>query len=59
MAVLPSIAVRDELAAGVLMEAETLPGLAETFFAVTIGRRFPNAIVRSLLDGVDGTFSAS
>jgi len=54
LAVLPSIAVRDELASGALIEADSLPGLAETFFAVTIGRRFPNPIVRSLLDGVEG-----
>lgn len=53
MAVLPSIAVRDELASGALIEADSLPGMAETFFAVTIGRRFPNPIVRSLLDGVE------
>ena len=53
LAILPSIAVRDELTSGTLIEAESLPGLAETFFAVTIGRRFPNPIVRSLLDGVD------
>ena len=59
LAVLPSIAVRDELASGALIEADSLPGLTETFFAVTIGRRFPNPIVRSLLDGADGIFSAS
>lgn len=50
LAVLPSIAVRDELASGLLIEADALPGLAETFFAVTIGRRFPNPIVRTLLE---------
>ncbi|MBY0520512.1 MAG: LysR family transcriptional regulator [Sphingomonas sp.] len=59
LAVLPSIAVRDELASGALIEADWLPGMAETFFAVTIGRRFPNPIVRSLLDGVDSNFSAA
>lgn len=59
LAVLPSIAVRDELASGALIEADALPGLAETFYAVTIGRRFPNSIVRSLLDGGDGIFPVS
>jgi LysR family transcriptional regulator, transcriptional activator of nhaA len=59
LAVLPSIAVRDELASGALIEADALPGLAETFYAVTIGRRFPNSIVRSLLDGADGIFPVS
>jgi LysR family transcriptional activator of nhaA len=58
LAILPSIAVRDELASGALIEADSLPGLAETFFAVTIGRRFPNPIVRSLLDGMGGISGA-
>ncbi len=50
LAILPPIAVRDELAAGLLIEADELPGIVETFYAVTIDRRFPNPIVRSLLD---------
>ncbi len=49
LAVLPPIAVRDELAAGTLVEADALPGLAETFFAVTTARRFPNPAVRALI----------
>lgn len=53
LAVLPPIAVRDELAAGTLIEADALPGIVETFFAVTTDRRFPNPMVRFLLDGVD------
>jgi len=48
---LPPIAVRDELAAGLLVEAASLPGMADSFFAVTIGRRFPNPIVQVLLEG--------
>ena len=59
LAILPSIAVRDELATGTLIEAESLPGLVETFYAVTIGRRFPNPIVRSLLEGVGAVSSAA
>lgn len=61
LAVLAPIAVRDELAGGSLVEAELLPGIAETFFAVTIERRFPNPIVRTLIQnshdnrqGIDG-----
>jgi len=50
LAVLPPIAVLDELAAGLLIEADELPGIVETFYAVTIDRRFPNPIIRSLLD---------
>ena len=49
LGVLPPIAVRDELASGMLVEANALPGIMETFFAVTIERRFPNPIVRALL----------
>ncbi|MFZ4688185.1 MAG: LysR family transcriptional regulator [Polymorphobacter sp.] len=49
LAVLPPIAVQDELASGTLIEADELPGIVETFFAVTIDRRFPNPVVRSLI----------
>ena len=49
LAVLPPIVVRDEIAAGVLVEADQLPGIAETFYAVTMERRFPNPLLRSLL----------
>lgn len=50
LGVLPPIVVRDELGAGKLVEAEGLPGIAETFLAVTIERRFPNPVVRQLID---------
>ncbi len=49
LAVLPPIVVKDELASGLLVEADQLPGIAETFFAVTIERRFPNPLLRSLI----------
>lgn len=52
LAILPPIAVRDELESGMLVEAEALPGIDETFFAVTVERRFPNAIVRELLQAI-------
>lgn len=51
LAMLPPIAVRDEMASGALMEADALPGISETFFAVTVERRFPNAVVRTLIEG--------
>lgn len=51
LAVLPPIVVRDELASGLLVEADELPGIVETFFAVTVERRFPNVVVRSLIEG--------
>ncbi len=49
LAVLPPIVVKDELAAGRLVEADRLPGIAETFYAVTMERRFPNPLLRILL----------
>lgn len=49
LAILPPIVVRDELEAGLLVEADQLQGIVETFFAITMERRFPNNVLRSLL----------
>jgi LysR family transcriptional activator of nhaA len=49
LAVVPPIVVKDELDSGVLVEVATLPGLAETFFAITLTRRFPNPLLRLVL----------
>ncbi|MCW0411630.1 Transcriptional activator protein NhaR [Xanthomonas sacchari] len=49
LAVLPPIVVKDEIAAGVLVEGDQLPDIVETFHAVTMARRFPNPLVRLLL----------
>jgi LysR family transcriptional activator of nhaA len=49
LAVVPPIVVRDELANGRLIEAKELPGISETFHAVTLARRFPNPLVREVL----------
>ncbi|SON75506.1 Transcriptional regulator, LysR family [Xanthomonas phaseoli pv. phaseoli] len=49
LAVLPPIVVKDEIAAGALMEGDQLPAIVETFHAVTMSRRFPNPLVRVLL----------
>ncbi|MEQ8745345.1 LysR family transcriptional regulator [Pyruvatibacter sp.] len=53
LAVLPPIVVRDELASGLLVEAEKLTGIAEVFYAVTMKRRFPNPLLRSVLQTPD------
>jgi LysR family transcriptional activator of nhaA len=50
LAVLPPIAVRDELHSGVLVEAQHDMGLRESFHAVTIARKFPNPLLAPLLD---------
>lgn len=52
LAVLPPIAVRDELAAGTLIELDSLEGIVETFYAVIVKRRFPKATVMQLLESV-------
>lgn len=49
LAVLPPIVVSDELRAGMLREAHRLPGITESFLAVTLDRRFPNPLVSELL----------
>jgi LysR family transcriptional activator of nhaA len=49
LAVIPPIVVRDELAAGVLVEAATLDGVRENFLAVSLARRFPNALLAEVL----------
>jgi len=48
-AVVPPIVVREELELGSLVEVATLPGLTETFYALTPRRRFPSPLVRELL----------
>lgn len=48
LAVIPPIVVGDELASGALIEAQPLPGVRETFYAVTLSRRFPNPLALEL-----------
>ena len=50
LAVVPPIVVKDELENGRLVEAAQLPSLRETFYAVTLARRFPNPLLRVLID---------
>lgn len=49
LGVLPPIVVRDEVESGVLVEIETLPNLTETFYGVTVQRRFPNPLLFELI----------
>ncbi len=49
LAVVPPIVVKDELAAGRLLEVDQFPQLKETFYAVTLSRRFPNPLLRELI----------
>ncbi len=50
LAVVPPIVVKDELASGELVEVAKLPELSETFYAMTLDRRFPNPVVKTLLE---------
>ena len=50
VAPLPPIVVRDELARAELIEYAQLPGMSETFYGVTVQRRFPNPILTELLE---------
>lgn len=52
LAVLSPIAVTDELASGELIEVGALPGIIETFLAVTIDRRFPNPVIQPLIAAI-------
>ncbi len=49
LAVVPPIVVKDELDSGLLEEVAKLPGLEETFFAITFERRFPNPLLALVL----------
>lgn len=49
LAVVPPIVVKDELDSGILTEVAELPGLEETFFAITLARRFPNPLLDLVL----------
>ena len=49
LAVIPPIVVKDELDARTLVNAETLPGIGETFYAVSVQRTYPHALIQDLL----------
>lgn len=52
LTLVPRIVVKDELERGTLIEKRKLPRLKETFFAISPSRRFPNTLVRDLVDHV-------
>ena len=49
LAVLPPIVVRDELATGELIECAALPNFVESFYGVTVERKFPNPLLGILM----------
>jgi LysR family transcriptional activator of nhaA len=52
LALVPPVVVLDELSNGVLIERCRIPDLRERFYAIIPRRRFPNAIIRELLEPV-------
>jgi LysR family transcriptional activator of nhaA len=50
LALVPPIVVQDELETGALGPAPIPLGITETFLAVTVARRFPNPLLREVLD---------
>ena len=49
LALVPPIVVQDELRTGILVERHRLANVVESFYAVVQERRFPNALVATLL----------
>lgn len=49
VALLPSVVVQDELRSGTLVEYTVVPELYETFFAISVPRRFEPPMLRELL----------
>jgi len=50
----PPVVVLDELERGILVERCSLPQIRERFYAITRTRRFPNPLVRELLERAPG-----
>ena len=49
IALAPSVVVRDELRSGILREYCVVPGLLESFYAITVDRSFQHPLIKSLL----------
>lgn len=49
IALVPPVVVRDELKSGELVELFQIPDIHETFYAVTVQRRYPNPYLKKLL----------
>jgi LysR family transcriptional activator of nhaA len=50
LSLVPLVVVQDELRSGVLIERHRLPQVTEDFYAITTSRRFPNPLLRELLE---------
>ena len=54
LALVPPVVVRDEIESGILVETHRIPEIRETFYAITISRRFPNPLVAELVESMVG-----
>ncbi len=50
LALVPPVVVKQELESGLLEERHRIPEIRETFYAITLSRRFPNPLLRELLE---------
>ncbi|MCB1203363.1 MAG: LysR family transcriptional regulator [Verrucomicrobiae bacterium] len=50
LALVPPVVVKQELEKGALEERHRFPEIRETFYAITLNRRFPNPILRELFE---------
>jgi len=50
LALMPRVVVQDELREGVLKERHRISEIQESFYAITPERRYPNALVRELVE---------
>jgi len=50
LALVPRVVVRDELEDGVLVERYRFPEIREGFYAITPSRKFPNTLVKELVE---------
>jgi LysR family transcriptional activator of nhaA len=58
VALVPTVVVQDELSSGRLVEYAVVPGLYETFFAISLHRRFEPPLLKSLLKQSEEAFLA-
>jgi LysR family transcriptional activator of nhaA len=57
LTLVPPVVVADELLAGVLVERLSIPQLVESFYAITLRRRFPHPLLRELMAGAKSAAS--
>jgi len=50
LALVPPVVVKQELESGLLEERHRIPEIRETFYAITLSRRFPNPLLREVLE---------